>query len=327
MIKSFRALTISSYIAMLFLGVANSLIGSAAHQMGLSPTEIGFIIASQNAGFALGVVVSGNLADTYPKPRLLLVGSLILGLSLLAFYRTPIFWVNCLVMFGVGTGIGSYEGVTDAMLIDLYPGHAPRYINLNHFWVSVGKVGLAVYLMFLILNWQAAVKQAGVAVLLLAAFFALAYLPARGRAPGDSVARIRMLLKERTFAVLFVIVVLAVGVESVGTGIMTTFLTDLRGFTASSAQVGLIVFLTGVGLGRLLAGLLTKSEHTAQYAVGLLGLCVPLYSALFFVQLGPTVTWLAIFAAGLGLSGLPAFDSQPGRNPVSGSGRHGPWRP
>ena len=72
MIKNVSLITASSYISMLFLGVAGTLIGAASRNIGLSPFEIGLMIAIQNLGFMVSVLVSGALADTVEKPKLLL---------------------------------------------------------------------------------------------------------------------------------------------------------------------------------------------------------------------------------------------------------------
>jgi fucose permease len=201
----------------------------------------------------------------------------------------------------VGLGIGSYEGVTDTMLLDLHPDQAASYININHFWVGVGKTGLAVYLLLLALNWRTSVTQAGVAVLVLAGVFALSYLPVRASAQNNLGERARVLARDWTVAVLFALAVLAVGIEVCSIGIMTTFLVELRGFSASQAQLGLIVYVAAIALGRLLVGLLVRTGRVAQWTVALFGAGVPLFLLLSFANLGP-LTWLVIFAAGLGLS-------------------------
>jgi MFS family permease len=300
-IKSPRALTYSSYAAMLFLGVAVSVIGSAARQMGLDPTQIGLLISIQSAGFAVGVVLTGSLADTYPKPRLLMVGSLILGIGFLAFYRTPILALNCPIMFLIGCGTGNYEGVTDAMLIDIHPDQAARHININHAWVTVGKTALAIYLLILTVNWRASLTQSGLIVLGLAAFFALAHLPVSGHRQSSIGERLAAISGQRPLAILFAVTVLAAGIESGTGGIMTSFLADLRGFTTGQAQLGLIIFLLGTGTGRFAIGLLTRSGRITRLTMLLFVVCVPIYAVLFFLNLGP-LTWPAIFIAGLGLS-------------------------
>jgi MFS family permease len=86
MIRNIKAITASCYVAMFFLGVSASLVGAAARNIGLSPYQIGLLIAAQQVGFLLSVSISGALSDTHQKPKILFVGSLILGIALLTFY-------------------------------------------------------------------------------------------------------------------------------------------------------------------------------------------------------------------------------------------------
>ena len=72
----------------------------------------------------LSVGVAGALADTHPKPRLLLIGSLFLAIAFLTFSLSPSYWINLGIMFLFGVGMGTYEGVTDAMLLDLHEARA-----------------------------------------------------------------------------------------------------------------------------------------------------------------------------------------------------------
>jgi hypothetical protein len=45
MIRNIKAITASCYVAMFFLGVSASLVGAAARNIGLSPYQIGLLIA------------------------------------------------------------------------------------------------------------------------------------------------------------------------------------------------------------------------------------------------------------------------------------------
>ncbi len=63
------------------------------------------ILAIQNVGFGLAVWLAGALSDTTSKTRLLLIGSLILGFGFLAYYVSPLFGVNLVVMFFIGIGL------------------------------------------------------------------------------------------------------------------------------------------------------------------------------------------------------------------------------
>ena len=92
--------------------------------IGLTAAQIGLLIAAQNVIPLLGDDLRPR-ADTHPKPKILLIGSSILGISFLAFYLVPSFWVNLAIMLFCGVGLGTYEGVLDAMLLDLHESGPP----------------------------------------------------------------------------------------------------------------------------------------------------------------------------------------------------------
>ena len=303
MIRNLRTITWSAFLAMFFLGVANSLVGAAAASIGLAPSQIGFLIAAMNLGFMVGVMVAGALADTHDKARILLAGSLILAVAFLAFYVTDSFGVNLVVMFVVGVGMGAFEGVTDALLLDIHKARQNYYINVNHFFVTFGSIIIAVYFLFLTLNWRLALEASAAIVLLLAVVFALTRLPHVEHHPEPYLNRLRILARDRIVLTLFVSAVLVVGVEAGTVGIMTSFLSGMRGLAAFQAQWGLVLFLVGVGVGRLLVGYFSRDEQVATLLIMLFGFSTVIYAALYFVNLGPLVYGL-IFLAGLGMSAL-----------------------
>ncbi len=53
MIRNVKALTASSYLSMFFLGLTVTVIGAAAKNIGLSPTQIGLMLSVQNVGFIM----------------------------------------------------------------------------------------------------------------------------------------------------------------------------------------------------------------------------------------------------------------------------------
>ena len=56
MIRNRKILTMSSFAAMFFLGVGSAIIGAASRNIGLSPDQIGLLLAIQNVGFILSVI-------------------------------------------------------------------------------------------------------------------------------------------------------------------------------------------------------------------------------------------------------------------------------
>jgi len=303
MIRNVKALTASAYLSMFFLGVCVTVIGAAARNIGLTPYQIGLLVAAQQVGFLLSVAISGSLSDTYEKPKIVLVGSLLLGFSLLAFYQTDLFGINMLLMFLIGAGAGTYEGVTDAMLLDIHTRRQSLHINVNHFFVTFGAIMITVYLLFLQMNWRQSVVQSGIVVLLLALFFGLSRLPARPKRAEGYLELLQGLARQRILIVLFIATVVAVGVEVSSISILTTYLMDLRGFSQVTSKIGLIIFLSGMALGRLFLGFFTHRGQIARNILALFGLSFLFFAGLYLLDLGG-LHYLAVFLAGISLSAL-----------------------
>lgn len=301
--KSIIALTLASYLSMLFLGVATSLVGAAARNINLSPFQIGLLLTIQNVGFMLAVWISGTLADTYEKPRILLVGSLILAFSFFTFYLTGVFWLNLLIMMLIGAGVGTYEGVTDAMLLDMHSKRQSLHINVNHFFVTFGAILITVYLIFLEMDWRISLTQSAVIVLILVLFYAIVRLPVNKGQDEDYLQRIRILSREKLVVALFIATILVVGVELGTIGILTTYLMEMQGFTQTTSKVGLVIFLSGIAIGRIVVGFLSRKEQISNYILVLFGLATIFFAFLFIVDLGQW-SYMSIFLAGLGISAL-----------------------
>ncbi|MCJ7536664.1 MAG: MFS transporter [Anaerolineales bacterium] len=303
MVKNTSIITSSSYISMLLLGVAATLIGAAARNIGLSPYEISLMIMIQNLGFMVSVMISGALADTYSKPKILMIGSLILSASFLTFYSTAAFNLNLVIMFMIGAGIGTYEGVTDAMLIDIHPQKESLHININHFFVTFGSILITVYLIFLQMNWRNAVVQSGIIVFGLAILFALIKLSTRIKTTEPYLERMRILTRDKVVVVFFIATALVVGIEAGTIGILTTYLMDMRAFTQVTSKIGLVIFLLGMALGRVIIGIFAPQDKINQILLALFGASVIIYSTLFFFDL-KFLTYGVIFLAGLSISAL-----------------------
>ena len=303
MVKNVKAITATCYLSMLFLGASVSLVGAAARNIGLTAYQIGLLVAAQNVGFMASVFTTGTLSDTRDKPRILMVGSLLLALGLLTFYITELFWVNLAIMMLIGVGTATYEGVTDPLLVDLHSERASAHININHFFVNFGAALITLYLIFLQADWRRSAVQAGFAVLALAVFYGLMRVKTKRKSASGYVERIRTVLRDRDIVVLAAAVVACVGVELGTMGILTTFLMELRGFTQVTSKVGLVVFLLGMALGRLLVGLLMRKGSPAKGTIVLFSLSIPTFLVLYFVPLGGFI-YAAIGLAGLAQSAL-----------------------
>jgi len=261
------------------------------------------ILAIQNVGFGLAVWLAGALSDTTSKTRLLLIGSLILGFGFLTFYVSPSFPVNMGVMFFIGVGMGIFEGITDALLFDLHEERAAYHINVNHFFVTFGSMLIAFYLIFLENQWRIAMVQAGLIILLLAGFFALAYVEQRGGPQESYRTRLRAIASSPLLTRLFIISVVLVGADVGAMGIMTTYLVEVRGFSQFGSKLALVIFLAGVAAGRLVIGRFAETQRIPRMVLTLFGLSTVAFSVLFGLNLG-ALTYLIAFLAGLTMSAM-----------------------
>ncbi|MGB3713693.1 MAG: MFS transporter [Candidatus Promineifilaceae bacterium] len=301
--NNIKALTVASYLSMLFLGVATTLIGAVARNIDLTPFQIGLFLTIQNVGFMIAVWISGALADSVEKPRILLAGSLILALSFFTFYLTESLWLNLFIMMMIGVGVGTYEGVTDAMLLDMHEVRQSLHININHFFVTFGAILITVYLIYLKMNWRISLVQSAVIVLILAAFYAISRLAKKQAPKEDYIQRIRILSRDRMVGSLFLAAVLVVGVEIGSIGILTTYLMDLRDFSQTTSKIGLVVFLVGIAVGRIVIGYLSQDKKVTSYILGMFGLAAITYTALYFLGLGEW-TYVSVFLAGFSISAI-----------------------
>ncbi|MFW6291403.1 MAG: MFS transporter, partial [Spirochaetota bacterium] len=176
----------SSFASMFFLGVGVAIVGATARAVGLTPSQIGYLIAAQNVGFGIAVLVGGVLADRYRKPVILAVGLVMLGASFALLYRSPLFVVNLAIMLLMGLGMGSVEAVTDAWLLELHTRNESRLVTINHFFVSVGSVVITLYLMAMQLDWERSLAQVAVVLGVLAIL--VAFLRPSGTEEADVIA-------------------------------------------------------------------------------------------------------------------------------------------
>jgi MFS family permease len=299
-----RLLTFSSYASMFFLGVGTAIIGAASGNIGLSPQQTGLLVSAQNVGFILAVLVAGALADSARKPRLLAAGSLILAVSFFLFYLWRPYGWNLLIMFFIGAGIGTYEGVADAMLLDLHQKRQALFISINHFFVTFGCLAITLYLLFLQMDWRRSIVQSSAVVLVLAMVYA--FSRAGGGRPATDTLRSRLsfLQTQAVLALFLALATIGTGIELGLTALLTGFLMSLRGYDLVASKLGLILLLSGVAAGRVILGLLSARGR-------ILGLLMALYAAaavfsaiLFFAGLSALPTGIVLFILGMTVSAL-----------------------
>ena len=302
MITNRYMLTLSSFSAMLFLGVGTAIIGAASRNIGLSPDQIGYLLAIQNIGFILSVVTVGSLADGSDKAKLMSLASLILAVSFFFFYLKESFVLNLGIMLVIGIGIGGYEGASDAILLDIHKRRESLFISVNHFFVTFGELLIVIYLIYLQMDWRKSMVQSAMIVLVLTLFFGFARVAPRKAATDSFPNRITFLLKQRPVLMLFLMASCAVGIELALIGIITSLLMDFHGFDQVTSKLGLVAFLAGIAAGRLALGVLVRKNQLIKYVIALFFLATVILSFLLLASPGAIMTYILLIVSGLTIS-------------------------
>jgi fucose permease len=288
---------------MFFIGVGTTIIGAAARNIGLTPYQIGLLMTVQNIGFMISVLLSGALSDSLDKTKILFAGSAVLAVAFYFFYLSKYFSVNLAIMFFIGVGMGSYEGVTDAMLLDLHDRRESLFIGINHFFVTIGSLMITLYLLFLQMNWRRSSTQSGIIVTALALFFLLARLEPGGKGSERLAVRLRFLMSERAVGLLFAATICGVGIELGTVGMMTTYLMEIRGFTQVTSKVALIILLAGIASGRMLVGIFSRKQQIPNFIILLFCSAAVFLSLYSFLDLG-YYTYVLVYFTGMTISAL-----------------------
>jgi fucose permease len=294
----------SSFTAMFFLGVGAAIIGAASRNIGLSPFQIGLLLATQNIGFILSVITAGILADSADKARLLFAASLITAVSFFFFYLNDSFILNLGIMLIIGVGIGGYEGAADAMLLDIHNRRESLFITVNHFFVTFGGLMIVIYLIFLQMDWRKSMVQSAVAVFVLAVIFGLSRVPPRKVVTESFGKRLAFIGKQRPVLVLFLMASCAVGIEASLIGIITTLLMEFYGFDQVTSKLGLVAFLAGIAAGRIVLGVLARKSQLLKYILALFALTAIVLSFLLIASPGTVMAYILLVVSGATISVL-----------------------
>ncbi len=304
MITNRKILTASSFASMFFLGIGITVVGAAARNIGLSPARVGYLITAQNLGFTVSVIVSGALADRFSKTRILTAGSVILALSFLTFYAVETLWVNMLIMATIGIGIGTYEGASDAMLLDIHSRRESLFVSLNHSSVSAGSLAITAYLLYLQASWRRSVVQVAIIVGVLALVYALSRIEGERRSGNSLHVVLTTLARRRVIVVLFIAEMCVIGVGGGTIGLLTSYLMELRNYTQVTSKIGLIVFLAGLAIGRVISGFFTKKNRIVPLAVVFFALSSVGLAVLYFARFSQVLTYPIIALTGLSIAPL-----------------------
>lgn len=288
---------------MFFLGIVIAIVGAAARNIGLTTSQIGILVSTQHTGFIIGIVFASLLSKALRKTSLMVIGSALLVASFGTFYAVNTFSINVLIMLAMGIGIGFYESTTDSALMDLYERGESLYINLNHMFVTVGSLLVTTYLVFLQMQWRRSMLQASAAVLVLGLLFLFSKIKSEKKQDASIFRMIRGFVGSPAFVICGILLLIAVGAQLSVMSITTTYLMQHRGHDQITSKVAALIYLSGVGLGRIAIGFITKKGRIYRTLLVLFPANAVLSFLYFAFDTGAAVYPLALLL-GLSLSGL-----------------------
>jgi MFS transporter, FHS family, glucose/mannose:H+ symporter len=304
MIQNKIAITNSCYMSMFFLGIGITIIGVVAKNIGFESHQIGMLIVFQNIGFGISVFFSGIISDFFEKPKILFMGSLILFFGFLLFYFYSHSYLMCsFILFVIGIGSGTYEALTDIVLFEIHSDKVSFHITINHFFVTFGSLLITFYLIFLQLNWQISIIQISIAVACLTFLFLLIKMPLQKRKSKPTFQYLTSQVADRSVIVLFIVSLIIAGFEVGFIGFLISFLIELRGFDHAASKFGLLMFILGVAVGRLMLSFISNRFRLKSLIQIQLAFCFIFSSLLLFFHLH-FLMFVLVFLNGLSISVL-----------------------
>lgn len=298
-----------AFISMSFIGMSRTFLGTALpairSSLELNILQAGTLTALLQLGFSIAVLIGGPISDIFKKQSILMLGCLLMGINLILFGFSEWLWINLFGITLIGIGGGLIESSSNPLLIQLFPGRESMVMNLHHFFFALGSLAGPLIMGAVLVRaipWQWAYIGFGLFALSIFLFLLLQKSSASRKKSSFETKRIKSLLRENNFLLLFFVTFFNSGVQNGIAFWMVTFLKDIKGLPISLASYSLFTFFACLALGRLFSSYLITRFHETTYLLSLFSL---LLIGLFFAVSSPGKWSIPFFAlCGLGHSGV-----------------------
>jgi fucose permease len=290
----------AAFISMSFIGMSRTFLGTALpairSTLEINILQAGTLTALLQLGFSIAVLVGGPISDIFKKQLILMLGCLFIGINLILFGLSDWFWLNLFGITLIGVGGGLIESSSNPLLIQLFPGRESMAMNLHHFFFALGSLTGPLIMGAVLVKaipWQWAYIGFGLFALSISLFLLFQRSSVEQKKSGFETKKMKNLLRENTFLLLFFVTFLNAGVQNGITFWMVTFLKEMKGLPISLASYSLFAFFVCLALGRLFSSVLITRIHETTYLMGLFSV---LLIALFFSISAPGKWAIPFFA-------------------------------
>lgn len=288
-----------------WLGVYASLLSTVsdrlALQFSLAGTDAGLFISAHALGMLVSVLLSGAVADSIGKRRIVLAGCALMVAGLLTTYFAASLPAVLVGLFLTGMGFSPGEAISSALLTDENPDHATRWMNISQVFFGVGAILSPLAVMWYLASGRRFGGLLMICAALIAATGAL-ILMAGGEMGSKSADRTRLnmfsVLKNRRVLLCAVMVFIYLGAESVAVAYLKQLFL-LHGEGSRLADLSISLFWLSMILLRLVG---TRMDGKEMISLRWLTLMMPLGAVVALLAPGPglRLAGTALYGAGCG---------------------------
>ena len=188
-----RAAGVIGCLTLLLIGwsglLVPSLIRSIERDFGQTDAGVGVYYLVWALAYASGSLGGGMVTERLGRRRVLVGAALAHGIGLAVLAFVPPWGIVLASAIPGGLGAGALDGGTNGLILDLYQAARGRALNTLHLFFSVGALASPLVVGQLVdvgVAWQGIVLATSLAVIPLAALYAVARLPHGRHAPAEA---------------------------------------------------------------------------------------------------------------------------------------------
>ncbi len=231
----------------IYASTLSALADRLAAQFAIPAESAGMFLSAHAAGMFVSVLVSGAVADSLGKRRIVLFATplVIVGLVLCAF--APSLPVLLAGQFLTGMGFSPCEAIGSALLTDENPEQATRWMNISQIFFCLGAVGAPLAVLWYLTQANGIYRHVLLFIAVLVGVTAVLIALAGGNMAAiqqkskGSQLNLFTVLKDRRVVLCGIMVFLYLGYESVGPVYFKQYFLS-RGATLVTADASISVF-------------------------------------------------------------------------------------
>ncbi len=245
-----------------FLTTLSEMFGGAE---GLSKEQLGRLGAVTFVGLAIGIVVTGPLADRFGAKLFVQLGNILIVLSLTGLAFAPTYFSAGIWMFVLGLGSGVIDMVLSPVVSALNPTRRAAAMNWLHSFYGLGAV-ITILVGAIALRTGIGWRGTCLALTVIPGGLAVAFAAQRfpSMAPEGGRTPLRVLMSKAWFVVALAAIFLGGATELGMAQWLPAYAETTLGFSQWTASMALLAFSVAITLGRMVIGALGERMTSFQ---------------------------------------------------------------